>query len=226
VPPEIEKLVSAPDRSDDDRALDPGRHPGELLAFLALPPGGRVAELGAGRGYTTELLVRAVGPKGKVWGQNSAGLLKFVGKGWEERLHRPAMKGVVRVDREFDARLPPEAKNLDAVVDVLFYHDTVWLGVDRDKMNKAVFDALKSGGQYVVVDHSAADGHGTDDTKTLHRIEEKVVVEEVERSGFRKAGTADFLRNPEDARDWNAAPGAAADKRGTSDRFVIKFIKP
>jgi predicted methyltransferase len=130
------------------------------------------------------------------------------------------------VDREFDAPLPADAKNLDAVVDVLFYHDTVWLGVDRDKMNKAVFDALKGGGEYVVVDHSAADGHGTDDAKTVHRIEEKTLVDEVEHAGFHKAGAAEFLRNPADTRDWNAAPNAAADRRGTSDRFVIKFIKP
>ena len=57
------------------------------------------------------------------------------------------MKNVVRVDRELDAPLPPDAKNLDAVVIVLVYHDTVWMGVDRDKMNKAVFDALKRGGR-------------------------------------------------------------------------------
>jgi predicted methyltransferase len=226
VPPEIEKVIAATDRTDDDKKLDGGRHPGELLAFLDLAPGARVAEIGAGHGYTTELLVRAVGAKGKVWGQNSPAFLKFVGKAWEERLHRPAMKGVVRVDREFDAPLPADAKNLDAVINVLTYHDTVWVGVDRDKMNKAVFDALKSGGQYVIIDHSAADGHGTNDAKTLHRIEEKTVVEEIERAGFKDSGEGQFLRNTGDSRDWNAAPFAAADKRGTSDRFVVKFVKP
>jgi predicted methyltransferase len=226
VSPEIEKVIAAADRTDDDKKIDSGRHPGELLTFLGLTPGARVEELGAGTGYTTELLVRAVGPKGKVWGQNSPGFLKFVGKAWEERLHRPAMKGVVRVDREFDAPFPPDAKNLDAVVNVLTYHDTAWVGVDRDKMNKAVFDALKSGGEYVIVDHSAADGHGANDAKTLHRIEEKTVVDEIEKAGFKDSGEGRFLRNGADSRDWNTAPFAAADKRGTSDRFVVKFIKP
>jgi predicted methyltransferase len=226
LPPEVDKVLSAADRTDEDRGLDAGRHAGELLGFLALSPGSRVAELGAGGGYTTELLERTVGPKGKVWGQNSAGLLKFVGKSWGERLRRPAMKGVVRVDREFEAPLPPDARDLDAVVVVLLYHDTVWAGVDRDRMNKAVFGALKGGGQYVVVDHSAAEGHGTSDAKTLHRIEEKVVAEEIERAGFQRAAEAEFLRNPADARDWNTAPFAAAERRGTSDRFVLKFVKP
>ncbi len=109
---------------------------------------------------------------------------------------------------------------------VLFYHDTVWLGTDRDKMNKAVLAALKPGGEYVIVDHSAADGHGTADVKTLHRIEEAAVTQEVERAGFRSAGNAAFLRNPDDARDWNDAPNAAGDRRGKSDRFVLKFVRP
>jgi|HubBroStandDraft_6_1064221.scaffolds.fasta_scaffold169489_2 predicted methyltransferase len=226
VPPEVSAIVNAPDRTDADHQLDAGRHPGELLAFLGLTPGMHVAELVAGAGYTTELLARAVGPKGKVWAENPAGFLKFVGVPFKERLARPALKSVVRVDRPIDSPLPPDAKNLDAVVSVLVYHDTVWLGVDRDKMNKAAFDALKKGGEYVVVDHSAAAGHGTDDVKTLHRIEEDAVTREVVRAGFQPAGSANFLRNPSDGRDWNDSPNAAADKRGTSDRFVLKFVRP
>jgi predicted methyltransferase len=226
VPPEVAAIVAAPDRTDADRQLDAGRHPGELLAFLGLAPGMHVAEIVAGAGYTTELLARAVAPKGKVWAENPAGFLKFVGAPYKERLARPALKDVVRADRPIDSPLPPEARNLDAVVSVLVYHDTVWLGVDRDKMNKAVFEALKKGGEYVVVDHSAAPGHGIDDVKTFHRIEEEAVTREVLRAGFQAAGSANFLRNPDDGRDWNDAPNAAADRRGTSDRFVLKFVRP
>jgi predicted methyltransferase len=225
-PQNFQQMVAATDRTDTDRQLDPGRHPSELLSFLNLAPGMRVAEIGAGGGYTTELLARAVGPQGKVWAQNNPGFLKFVEKPWKDRLGRPAMKNTVRVDREFDAPLPPDAKNLDAVVSVLIYHDTVWLGTDRDKMNKAVFAALKKGGQYVIVDHSAAAAHGTADVKTLHRIDEATVVQEVERAGFKHALDADFLRNANDTRDWNDAPNVAADRRGTSDRFAIKFVRP
>jgi predicted methyltransferase len=226
VTPEAAEIVAATDRADADRQLDAGRHPGELLSFLALTPGMHVAELVAGTGYTTELLARAVGPKGKVWAENPPGFLKFVGAPYKERLAKPVMKNVVRADREIVSPFPPEAKNLDAVVCVLNYHDTVWLGVDRDKMNKAVFDALKKGGEYVVVDHSAADGHGLDDVKTLHRIEESSVASEVLHAGFERVASANFLRNPDDARDWNDSPTVAADKRGTSDRFVLKFVKP
>ena len=91
----------------------------------------------------------------------------------------------------------------------LLYHDTVWMGVDRDKMNKAVFDALRHGGQYVVVDHSAPEGSGTEDVKTTHRIDELFVIRDVERAGFHHVATGDFLRNPADTRDWNDSPREA-----------------
>jgi predicted methyltransferase len=226
VPPEVTAIVDAIDRYDSDRDLDAGRHPGELLAFLGLERGMHVGELFAGKGYTTELLARRVGPSGTVWAENPPALLKIVGRQYGERLGKTVMQSTNRVDQPADAPWPVEARNLDAVVSVLAYHDAVWLGVDRNAMNKAAFDALKKGGEYVVVDHSAAVGHGTSDAKTLHRIEEAVVVREVVSAGFQRADSAAFLRNPDDARDWSAAPAAAGDKRGTSDRFVLKFVRP
>ena len=64
IPAAVQAAVDAPDRAADDRALDAGRKPAELLAFLGIRPGLRVAELGAGGGYTAELLARVVGPDG------------------------------------------------------------------------------------------------------------------------------------------------------------------
>jgi predicted methyltransferase len=187
----------------------------------------KVAELAAGGGYTTELLARAIGPSGKIYGQNSPWLLeRFAEKPWSERLGKAVMKNVVRADREFEDPLPADAKNLDLVICVLFYHDLFWLEVERDKMNRAVFAALKSGGIFGIVDHSAKDGAGSSETKTLHRVEEKLVRAEVEKAGFKLRAEGTFLKNPNDPRDWNASPGAAGEKRGTSDRFVLAFEKP
>jgi predicted methyltransferase len=227
VPKKIRALIDAKDRTDADRALDAGRHPGELLAFFDIKAGMKVAELFAGGGYTAELLARAVGKKGTVYGHNNSFVLeKFAAGPWAERLARPINKNIVRVDRELEDPLPPEARNLDAVFAVLFYHDAFWQGTDRDKMNKAVFDALKPGGVYAVIDHSGREGSGASEVKTLHRVEQSVVVAEVERAGFKLEAEGFFLRNPQDARDWNDAPSAAAERRGTSDRFVLKFVKP
>ncbi len=227
VPSAIQAVVDASDRSATDRALDPGRHPAELLAFFGIHPGMRVAELGAGGGYTIELLARTVGPSGVVFGQNTPFILKrFAEQPWSARLATPPMRNVIRVDREFDDPLPPEARDLDAVFIVLFYHDTVWMGVDRAKMNRAVFQALRPGGVYAIVDHSARVGSGTADVQTLHRIDEQAVVDEVTAAGFDLVAEASFLRNPSDPRDWNDSPSAAAARRGTSDRFVLKFVRP
>ena len=220
-------IVAASDRADTDRKLDDGRHPAEFLAFLQLPEGARVAEISAGTGYTTELLARAVGPTGTVYGQNNAFVIeKFAAAGWAERLAKPINKNVVRVDRELDAPLPSDVTQLSSVVNVLFYHDTVWMKTDRAKMNRAIFDALRPGGTYIVVDHAAAAGHGVADVISLHRIDEETVRSEIQAVGFVFAAEASFLRNAADQHDWNASPGQAGDKRGSSDRFVLKFVKP
>jgi predicted methyltransferase len=185
-----------------------------------------VAELGAGGGYTTELLARAVGPEGLVYGQNSATLLGFAGEAWAKRLQRPVMRKVVRLDRELDDPLPPEVKGLDLVVMNALYHDTVWMKTDRARMDGAVFEALRPGGAFVVIDSSARPGTGVADAGTLHRIDEQVVRDEVEAAGFRLAAEGSFLRNPADPRDWNSSPRAAGERRGTSDRFALRFVKP
>ncbi len=226
VPAYVDRAVEAPDRSAADRTLDPQRKPKELLSVFGIRPNMRVAEIAAGNGYTTELLARVVGPEGKVYGQNNAFVLqKFAEGPWSERLQKPVMQNVTRIDSELDAPLDG-VEGLDAVVLVLFYHDTVWMKTDRGAMNRAVYAALKPGGIYGIVDHSARPGDGVAQAKNLHRIEESVVVSEVEQAGFQLVGTSDFLRNPSDPRDWNAAPSQAGERRGQSDRFVLKFRKP
>jgi predicted methyltransferase len=220
-------IVSAADRTEADRALDPGRRPGPFLSALKLVPGMRVGELIAGGGYTTELLVRAVGPQGVVFAQNPALVLqRFAAKPWAERLARPINRGVVRLDRELDDPFPAEvAGTLDLVVTNANYHDLVWQNVDREKLNRAVLAALKPGGHYAVIDTSAAPGSGLRDVQTLHRIDEATVRAEVEAAGFTLERSEAVLRNPDDPRDWNASPSAAGERRGTGDRFMLIFVK-
>jgi predicted methyltransferase len=117
-------------------------------------------------------------------------------------------------------------RDLDAVLMVLFYHDSVWQKADRVSMNRAIFAALKPGGVFGVVDHSARPGDGVKEAQSLHRIEQSVVEREVTGAGFLLEASADFLKNDQDTRDWNASPSKAAERRGTSDRFVLKFVKP
>lgn len=227
-PSDYEAIVNAPDRTDDDRKLDTGRKPAEYLAALMVKPGMKVGELVCGGGYTTELLARAVGPSGKVYGENPKWLLeRFAEKPWSERLARPVNANVTRVDREPTDPFPPELNGtLDLVVINANYHDMIWQKVDTSKMNAGVLAALKPGGHYVVSDSSAKPGSGPEVAEQLHRIDEGQVKREVTQVGFKLVRSDDALRNPADTRDWNASPRAAAEKRGTSDRFILVFEKP
>jgi len=225
--PTFASALAAPDRSADDRALDEGRRPAELFAFAGVRPGMRVAEIGAWKGYTAELLARAVAPDGTVYAQDPPEFDKWTRDVWHERAQRPSFARIVRVARPFDEPLPPEtAGTLDAVFVLLFYHDTVWLGVDRAKMNAALFRALKPGGTLIVADHSARPHEGVSVAKSLHRIEESVVREELTRAGFVMTAETDLLRHTEDTHDWSASDEAPAEKRGKSDRFVLRFKRP
>jgi predicted methyltransferase len=125
--------------------------------------------------------------------------------------------------RPFEDPAPPEAAagSLDLVTLMFNYHDLGYLGVDRARMNRAAFDALKAGGMYVVADHSGRPGTGISEGGTLHRVEEALVRREIEAAGFKLAEEGDFLRNPNDPRDRNT-PEPPMPK----DEFVLKFVKP
>ena len=145
--PDYGAIVSSPDRSEADRTNDTRRKVLEMMQYIDVRPGMTVADLDAAAGYTTELLARAVGPTGKVYAQNTRNAVENMIKGrFEERMKKPVMKNVVHVIRPFDDPLPPEVRDLDLVTFNFGYHDTVYEGVDRARMNRAVFNALKSGG--------------------------------------------------------------------------------
>ena len=215
-PPDYRALIASLDRSDPDREIDARRKPEELLAFTGVRPGMKVLDIGAGGGYTTELLARAVGPRGIVYGHNAGPRDPF-----DARLSKPAMRNVVRVIRPFDDPVPAEAKGLDLVTMILIYHDTTYMNVDRAAMNRRIFEALKPGGHFVLIDHSAKTGEGTTVGRTTHRIEEAALRQEVEAAGFRLQAQGDFLRNPGDPRD-----ATYRELSVPSDKFVLKFVKP
>ena len=176
----------------------------------------KALDVGAGAGYTTELLARSVGPTGTVYAQNTKERPAF-----DERLKTPAMKNVVKVIRPFDDAVPPEAKGLDLVTMFYIYHDTTYQKVDRAQMNKRFFDALKPRGQFVVIDHAAKAGAGAGVGESLHRIEDVAVRREVEAAGFKFVAAGDFLRNPADPRE---APFFKMNI--PTDQFALKFVKP
>ena len=214
--PDYAAIIAAADRSDADRKTDERRNPALMLAFTGVRPGGKVLDMGAGAGYSTELLARAVGPQGIVYAQDSKGANRF-----DARAKGPAMKNVVRVIRDYDDPVPAELRDLDLITFFFAYHDVAFMPVDRAKMNRRMFEALKPGGFLVVADHSARSGDGTSVARTLHRIEESVLRREVEAAGFRLVDQAEFLRHPEDRRDVIVFKSPVR-----VDEFVLKFETP
>jgi len=209
-------VIASPLRTDQDRLLDANRKPEAFLPFTRVAPGMRVLDVSAGGGYTSQLLALAVGPEGRVWAQAQQPRPALA-----ERLAALQQANIVPVVRPFEDPAPEEAMNLDLVTLVLNYHDIAYLPVDRMKMNAKIFAALKPGGAFALVDHSARAGTGAADSKSLHRIEEAFVRAEIERAGFRLDASADYLRNPEDMRELTTS-GA----KFQSDKFVLRFVKP
>ncbi len=218
---DFDAIVAAPDRSDADRQTDLRRQPAKLLAFTGVRTGMTVLDMGAGAGYSTELMARAVGPTGHVYAQDSAGVFERVKDKYNARAQGPAMKNVVHLVRDYDDPVPPELHDFDLVTFFFFYHDTTYLGTDRAQMNRKLFALLKPGGALIIADHSARPGDGASVGKTFHRIEESLVKSEVEAAGFKLVAEGDFLRHPEDPRD---AP--VFHPKVPVDEFVLKFEKP
>jgi predicted methyltransferase len=219
--PDYAALIAAPDRSAADRATDARRDPLKLLAFIGARPGMKVLDLGAGGGYSTELMARAVGANGVVYGQNPPNFGERATAAFEARTKTPAGKPIVGLSRPFDDPLPADARDLDLITFLFFYHDTTYMGVDRAQMNVKLFAALKPGGYLVIADHSAAAGAGATVGKSLHRIEESTLRREVEAAGFKLVGEGDFWHHPKDTRDFTTQPPTKP-----ADEFVLKFQKP
>jgi predicted methyltransferase len=219
--PDYAALLAAPDRSDADRQADKRRDPAPFLAFAGVRPGMKVLDMGAGGGYSTELIARAVAPAGVVYGQNPADLPEKPRATFQARLKTPAMKDVVANIRPFDDPVPPDVHDLDLVTFLFFYHDTTYMNVDRTEMDRKLFAVLKPGGFLLIADHSALPGQGTSVGKTLHRIEESTLRQEVEAAGFHLVAEGNFWRNPGDTHDFPSYQPTVP-----VDNFVLKFQKP
>ena len=209
-------IIAQPDRSDADRQTDKRRDPVDLLSFTAAKSGWTVLDMGAGAGYSTELMARSVGSGGKVYGQNDTEQEKL-----QARMTTSAMRNVTVLVRPYDDPVPADLHDFDLVTFFFAYHDTTYMAVDRVKMDKALFAALKPGGFLVIADHSARPEDGATVGKTYHRIAEQTLRAEIEAAGFRFVADGGFLRHPEDART-----GIVFRNPTPVDEFVLKFQKP
>jgi predicted methyltransferase len=216
----VAQAVADTSRPADNRKLDELRKPAAVLAFADVRPGQTVAEYLPGGGYYTRMLSDIVGPKGKVYALETST--------WGNDNVESTKKAVANLHNVTMDVTPLGQFKVPEKVDVFWttdnYHDLhvpKYANVDMAAFNKAVFDALKPGGSYIIVDHAAAAGSGGKDSPTLHRIEKKTVIGEVTAAGFKLAGESDALHRTSDDHTKKIF-----DLHYNTDQFILKFRKP
>jgi predicted methyltransferase len=228
IPANIATAVADSNRPDADKQRDADRKPAETLAFAGIKHGEQVAELLPGGGYFTRILSKAVGTEGKVF----AVVPPRPANAPPDRPDPAARLKPIIDDQNYSnvsvLQQPLTTLSVPAPVDLVFtaqnYHDLHNVPtLDIAAFNKSVFDSLKPGGLYVVVDHSAEAGSEVRDTSTLHRIDEATVKKEVMAAGFVFDGSSKVLANAADPR---TAKVFAPSIRGKTDQFILKFRKP
>lgn len=215
-PATYQRAVNSAVRSAEDRASDNTRKPLAFLAFAGVAPGMQVLDIAAGGGNTSQLMALVVGNGGKVYAQGPAARAALA-----ERLSGTAQPNIVPVVRPYDDPVPPGTPPLDLVTINLNYHDIANLPLDRVRMDRRLFEALKPGGHVVVIDHAAAPGTSLRDSRGLHRIDEALVRSDFEQAGFRLEASADSWRNPADTHQQKSY-----DMKEPTDRFALRFVKP
>jgi len=228
IPANIASAVADSSRPDADRQRDANRRPAETLAFAGVKAGAKIAELLPGGGYFTRLFSKAVGSSGHVYALVPAPLADAPA----DVPDFAARVKVIAADPNYSnvsvVVEPFSQLAVPAPVDMVWtsqnYHDLHnFPGLDVGAFNKMVFDDLKPGGIYLILDHAAAAGSGARDTKTLHRIDPETVKAEVLAAGFKLVGGSDLLHQPGDDHTLKVFDPSI---RGKTDQFILKFQKP
>jgi predicted methyltransferase len=228
-PPSVSKGVAAAVADAGrgaDKDADARRHPAEVISFSGVKAGDKVVDLIPGSGYFTKIFSKVVGPSGHVY------ML------WPNEYAKEAQPDPVKnadlaktgypntsvILQPGAAFATPEP--VDLVFTVQNYHDypDKFMGkIDPAVLNKAVYKALKPGGVFLIIDHTAEAGSGMRDTDTLHRIDPAIVKKQVTDAGFVYEGESTVLKNPADDLKKVVFDKAI---RGHTDQFVYKFRKP
>jgi predicted methyltransferase len=202
----------------------------ELIRFARVDAGSTVIDVYPGDGDWTRLLSDTVGPEGRVYSFVPAEVAHFkndpIGR-MRTLAKEPGRENVEAVTADLVA-MPEATQQADVVWLHLFYHDlhTALMrakGATAADFNRAVYERLKPGGTYVIVDHAAAAGAGTSDAQSLHRIEAASVREEVEAAGFVLDAESPMLAHKNDAHSIKVFDPSI---KGKTDRFAYRFVKP
>jgi predicted methyltransferase len=228
IPGYITAAVADSGRPAEDKQRDADRKPAETVQFAGIKPGAIVVELIPGHGYFTRIFSKVVGPKGHVYALSPPRRPTAPADAPDPAAATTALASDPAYSNVTVQVAPLAAVTAAEPADVVFtaqnYHDVHNVpNIDIAAFNKSVFDALKPGGVYIVLDHAAAAGSGGRDTSTLHRIDPEAVKSEVLAAGFVFAGESKVLANAQDDHSAKVFDPAI---RGKTDQFIFKFRKP
>jgi predicted methyltransferase len=225
LPQSIVTAVADPSRPAADTSTDVNRMPGETLAFAGVNPGMVIGEFYPGGGYFTRMLSDVVGPKGHVYAiENSVWRSSF--KADQALLADGKMSNVSVEAAAFGTVRFPQP--LDIAWVTQNYHDlkiAQYGVVDTAALDRGVFNALKPGGVFMVLDHEAPAGTGNDVVliTRLHRIEKAQVIREVTAAGFTLQAEGSFLHRESDD---HSLPIFDKQVQGHTDQYALRFVKP
>ena len=201
----------------------------ELIRFARVDAGSAVIDVYPGDGDWTRLFSDIVGPQGRVYSFVPGEVANFkndpVGR-MRALAKEPGRENVEVVSADLVA-MTEVVQRADVLWLHLFYHDlhTALIqarGATASDFNRAVYDRLKPGGSYVIVDHAAAVGAGASVAPSLHRIEPAAVRQEVEAAGFVLDAESAVLANKDDP---HAIKVFDPSIKGETDRFAYRFVR-
>jgi predicted methyltransferase len=202
----------------------------ELIRFAQVEAGSTIIDVYPGDGDWTRLFSGIVGPKGRVYSFVPAEVAHFkndpVGR-IRTLAKEPGRENVEAVSADLIA-MPETTQPADVLWLHLFYHDlhTELMqskGATATQFNRAVYERLKPGGRYVIIDHAAAVGSGISGAQSLHRIEPAFAREEVEAAGFLLDAESTMLAKRDDPHSVKVFDPSI---KGETDRFAYRFVKP
>ncbi len=222
----IEAALAAESRPAADRERDRNRRPVETLAFFGLKDDMRVLELLPGGGWYTRVLAPVLSERGKLYvslGTTRVSETVLTEPGFDKvevidtpaNVHRPEGARLYTMD-EFDFGVD----DLDMVVTFRNVHNFDEPG--RRLMHRKVFEAMKSGGVYGVVDHTRRHME-PDNHENRRRIDPVLTILEVEQAGFEFVDFSDLHYRADDELEYEVGRRSVS---GNTDRFTLLFRKP
>jgi predicted methyltransferase len=219
----ISRAIADPARPADYKAADALRLPAETLAFSGVRSGMVIGEFYPGGGYFTRMLSDVVGRSGHVYAIENAGWKGAV-EADRALLAEKRWRNVSIAFEPFGTVAFPRPLDLAWVTQN--YHDlkiAQYGKVDTVAFDRQVYNALKPGGIFFILDHQGPPSLTDEQIAKLHRINRDVVVREVSSVGFKLVGEGNFLRRAADDQTLSIFDKAI---QGHTDQYALKFVKP